>query len=240
MGKINDYKKVKDILYYISKVFSWACFAILFLVASFLVYYFVESKIYAARGEKHQPRFSLFTIISASMVPNINVYDVVFDQKVSDYSKIKAGDVITFVSDNPAHKGIIITHRVSEVGKNDQGYYFHTKGDNNDREDSTVVTQDRVIGKVMMRFPQLGRIQMIVSTRLGWILCILLPALSVIIYDAIKVSKTIKLNKTAEIVAEQKKKEEKANIAELKARLMAKHKTNFTYASDTNDLPRLK
>lgn len=240
MGLMDKYKKAKDLLYFATKILSWACFAILFLVASFLIYYFIEGKIYASKGEVHQPSFTLFTIISGSMEPNIKVYDVIFDRKVKDYSEIKTGDVITFVTDNVAHPGLIVTHRVSEVGKNDKGYYFHTKGDSNDREDTTVVTEDRVIGKVMMKFPQLGRIQMIISNRLGWMLFILLPALSVLIYDVLKLIKNLKLNKQSELIIEQKKKDEKANTDALKERLMQKHIGQFSYADASDDMPRLK
>jgi len=47
-----------------------------------LVYYFVAVRIYAAKGSGHEPKFSLYTIITPSMTPNINVYDVVVDVKV--------------------------------------------------------------------------------------------------------------------------------------------------------------
>lgn len=223
MGSINSFNKGKGIIHYLLKIVSWSIFTILFIVASFFVYYFIESKIYATQGKKLTPEFSLFTIISGSMEPQIKVYDVIFERKVKDFSTIKTGDVITFYSDNEINKGMVITHRVTEVYKEGNGYYFKTKGDNNDQEDSGRVFQDHIIGKVMMKFPQLGRIQLIISNNLGWILFILIPALSIIGYDIFKIIKTIQLNKQSELIINQSNTEEKKDLSELKNQLLNKH-----------------
>lgn len=53
------------------------------------MYYVISAKVYESKGEKFQPQFSLYTIISTSMEPNILVYDVVFDTKVSNISDLR-------------------------------------------------------------------------------------------------------------------------------------------------------
>ena len=89
----------KNVVFHIiSNVISWSIFAILAIIALFLVYYVIAAQLYANKGEKYKPAFALYTIISGSMEPTIKVYDVVFDVKVDDPSKLKEGDVITFVS----------------------------------------------------------------------------------------------------------------------------------------------
>lgn len=237
MGSIHGFKNGKGILFYLLKIISWSVFSILFIIASFLIYYFVESRIYASQGKKHAPGFSLFTIISGSMEPQIKVYDVVFEQKIKDFSAVKSGDVITFYSNNQVNPGMIITHRVTEVNKAEEGYYFHTKGDNNDQEDSGKVFQDQIIGKVLMKFPQLGRVQMIVSNNLGWILFILLPALLIIGYDFIKISKTLNINKKSELIINQRKDLERKDLTALKNQLLSKR----AYKCDDNEvMPKLK
>ena len=243
MGNKDRYKQLRDVIYYLTKILSWAGFLLLFLISVFLIYYFFESKTYAAKGESHKPKFSLYTIISGSMVPNINVYDVIFDSRVENPKDLKVGDVITFISNNPSTNGYIITHRIVDVGKNEEGYYYHTKGDANQSEDRTPVPFNNVIGKVILKFPQLGRVQMIVSNRLGWILLVLVPALGVIIFDSIKVIKTIKLsNKSKEIIV-QKKKEEIKDTSSLKQKLLEKRNNKLKYEElivKDSDLPKLK
>ena len=86
----------KNVVFHIiSNVISWSIFAILAIIALFLVYYVIAAQLYANKGEKYKPAFALYTIISGSMEPTIKVYDVVFDVKVDDPSKLKEGDVIT-------------------------------------------------------------------------------------------------------------------------------------------------
>ncbi len=224
MGSINGFNKKKNIFVYILKIISWAIFTLFSIIAVFLIYYFIESKIYNNKGQKYTPEISMYTIISGSMEPQIKVYDVVFDQKVKNFSTIKVGDVITYTSEDPAHPGMIITHRVTESIKKSDGYYFRTKGDNNSQEDSKEVFESQVIGKVIMKFPQLGRIQMIVTNNLGWIIFVLIPALAIIIFDVIKVAKALDLNKRTEQIINQNNNDvEKKDLSVLKEQLMAKH-----------------
>ena len=65
-----------QIIYLLSTIISWTIFALLVICAILLVYYFIATKIYAKKGSGYEPKFSLYTIISPSMVPNIKVYDV--------------------------------------------------------------------------------------------------------------------------------------------------------------------
>ena len=88
----------KKALEIVGKVISWAVFVILLIAAIFLFYYFIATKIYAAKGPGYEPKFSIYTIISGSMEPKIKVYDTVINVRVNDPSEIKKGDVITFIS----------------------------------------------------------------------------------------------------------------------------------------------
>ena len=90
--------KAKRVFKYITDVISWTCLCILILIGALLVWYFISAKIYASKGEKYTPYFSLYTIISPSMEPNIKVYDVILDTRVDDVNTIKEGDIITFIS----------------------------------------------------------------------------------------------------------------------------------------------
>lgn len=222
MGNKDYYKIIKDSFHYVAKVFSWACFLLLFLIAIFVIYYGFESRSYKAKGERHQPKYSLFTILSISMEPNIRVDDVIFDVRVDKPENLKKGDIITFVTENPMLNNMIITHRIVDVGKNENGYYYHTKGDYNSSEDNSTVSFGNVIGKTIFKIPKLGLIQRIISNKIGWILFILLPTLSVIIYDSIKVVKTIQLNNKSKKISVQIKEKNIVDTSSLKEHLLRK------------------
>ena len=74
---------------------------------------------------------------------------------------IKEGDVIVFKSKRPDP----IIHRVIKTWKEEDIYYFHTKGDNNADSikntllDETKISQEQLIGKAVVRIPLLGYIK---------------------------------------------------------------------------------
>lgn len=189
----------KTIFKMIGEIVTWTIFALLAIVALFLIYYVLATQIYAQKGEKFKPPFSLYTIISGSMEPNIKVYDVVFDVDVKDVNTIKVGDVITFISSSNLTGGETITHRVKEVIETEEGLRFRTKGDNNPVEDDAFVEPNKILGKVLFKIPQLGRIQFLVLKSGGWLFLIIIPSLGIVIYDIIKI---LTLDKTKKKVTE--------------------------------------
>lgn len=184
----------REIFKFISTIVSWTIFVLLLICAVLLLYYFVATRIYVAKGAGHEPKFSLYTIISPSMVPNINVYDVVIDIKVKKPEDIKINDVITFSSSMPGVNGGTVTHRVIAISKDSNGeYYYQTKGDNNLVEDSVNVKFENIVGKVVLKIPGLGNLQRFMATKAGWLVLVLIPALYIILSDLIKLIK-LKLN----------------------------------------------
>ncbi len=174
-------------------IVSWVIFALLIICAILLVYYFVATKIYEKKGKGYEPAFFLYTIISPSMVPTINVYDVVVNTKVDKPQDIKVNDVITYNStDFTIGKSISVTHRVIEVMVDSEGnYLYKTKGDNNMVADPVAVQYANVTGKVLMKIPQLGRVQFFIASKAGWMLVVVVPALYVIIKDILRILKVI-------------------------------------------------
>lgn len=187
--------KVLNIITKILKIISWAILIMLIILAMFLIYYVLMAKKAEKAGTEYKPPIALYTIISPSMVPNINVYDVVFNVKVDDYSELEKGDIITFVSSDSYMKGMIITHRIVEKHATNDGYQFKTKGDANVEADSALVDEDNIIGKVLFKIPQLGRVQFFLSSKGGWFIAILIPALAVISYDIFKLIRLLVLKK---------------------------------------------
>lgn len=196
--------KAKRVFKYITDVISWTCLCILILIGALLVWYFISAKIYASKGEKYTPYFSLYTIISPSMEPNIKVYDVILDTRVDDVNTIKEGDIITFISSGNLSSGMTITHRVVEVLHTDEGLRFRTKGDNNQTADGALVIPKNVLGKTLLRIPMLGRVQFLLASKGGLLIFILIPAVGIIVYDIIKLFRVKDVSDKVEEVIQDK------------------------------------
>lgn len=228
-----NYSGVKGILRFFSLIISWTALVILILIASFLAYYTIGSNLEKRNGEKFEPFVSLYTIISPSMTPNINVWDVVVAKKINSPEEIKVGDVITFISTSSISRGMTITHRVVDVSKDETGVIYKTQGDNNLSPDSAPAQYGNVIGKVILRIPQLGRIQDFLAKKGGWLVAIVIPALFIIISDILKIFKLVgvknkieKINETEKLTKKAKMNQEEERKAKLKKQLKIEKNAN--------------
>lgn len=197
---------IKKIIHYITTIIMYSVFLIMILVAIVFLMYFIDLKKNEATGKHEPPLFSAYVIISNSMDPTIKVQDAIVIKRVEG-EEIKKGDVITFVSTDNRFYGITITHRVVGVIKMSDGkYMFRTKGDHNNIEDSTLVSEDYVTGKVILKIPKIGYIQYFLSQSYGWIVAIVIPCLGIVVYDVIKLIKLIakNVNKTNNSTKEQR------------------------------------
>ena len=146
----------------VRKIFVYL-FCICIVVGAFL---FASSK----TPNKSLFGYRYYTVITPSMTPAYNVGDLVL-VKLESADHISVGDVITF---NPSSNSeAYLTHRVTQKLPNYQNTgitCFRTKGDANDTEDSFLIDEDRVIGKVTLRIPKLGYIIRFIQLRWYFIL----------------------------------------------------------------------
>lgn len=193
--------KIKSIINYIFSVLSWTLFSILIICAVFLAYYFAAMKLYIAKGDKYKPFFSVYTIVSPSMVPTINVYDIIINKAVNNPTDVQKEDIITFTSTGVLSNGLTVTHRVKDILIDEQTneYEYVTKGDNNLIKDDTPAKYSNLIGKVILRFPGLGKVQAFVGSKFGWLVVVIIPALIIIIQDLLKLIKVTRYKKQADI-----------------------------------------
>lgn len=205
MIKLNDSKsmtafsdlslleKIKRIVHYFFTVIMYSVVLIMIIVFTIILVNFIDQSNNLKKGLQKPALVSAYTIVSPSMVPSINVLDVIVTTRVSDPSKIKVGDVITFNSTDYRSSGVTVTHRVRKIEKTSDGkYLFTTKGDANNTEDATRQPFSSIYGKVLIRIPKLGYIQYILSSVLGWVCLIIIPTVIIIGLDIIKIIKTIK------------------------------------------------
>ncbi|CCX36341.1 signal peptidase I [Clostridium sp. CAG:1000] len=171
----------------IVKIFNILLLSMISLFLICLMFYVISSKI--AEKKEKTPLFGFYTIISPSMEPNINVYDVVLVKK-TNINKLKKGDVITFYSTNNYFGDTPITHRIANI---DDRTSIIVKGDHNEKADNEKVIPKNIIGKVILVIPSLGKLQFFLASKSGFIIAIIIPAIVIITYDVYKIMKMIML-----------------------------------------------
>lgn len=123
--------------------------------------------------------YRMFTVVSQSMTPKYDIGDVLISKQV-DPSKVKEGDVVSYLGGIGDFDGKVITHRVVNVEKRDDGkYYYRTKGDANIVEDP-IVSEDQLYGVVIYKSSILSLVYRIVGTKVGFFLFIIIPIMFII------------------------------------------------------------
>ena len=193
-----DYTGVKKALRTIYKVGSKIALVLLIMIALFLLYIGISTKLYKMKGDKFKPKFTLYSIISPSMHPTIKVYDIIIDVRVDKPTDIKKNDIITFLSTSSYSQGLTVTHRVTDVIIDENGkYQYQTQGDNNMSPDAAYAPYENVLGKVVLKVPKFGLVQDFLTNGHGWILVVVIPTLIIIIKDILKLVKLSKVQEKA-------------------------------------------
>ena len=190
--KVKVIREKENIFRYIVSVISYSIFIFLMLIGGTLLLYIADIKIRAAKGDYTAPAFNAYVVLSGSMLPTIEVKDVVVTKKIAE-ERLEIGDIITFISPDPRFGGISVTHRIIEkIYDETQGVYkYRTQGDNNNIADGTPVPNDYILGKVILKIPKLGYIQDILASKGGLIIFVLIPCLAILSYDIMKIFKRL-------------------------------------------------
>ena len=187
--------KGKKIIQLICSILLYSVLAIIGIIAIMFIAYFIDQRIGMKKGENRPPLFGAYVIISESMIPTINVQDAVITMRASE-KNIKMNDIITFVSKDIETRGTPITHRVVGIvyenpETKDKIIGYRTKGDHNNTQDFAIIKPDEVLGKVYLRIPMIGYVQMFLTKPIGWLVAIVIPCLLIIGNDIIKIGKSI-------------------------------------------------
>lgn len=196
--------KEKKIISKILKVLVYIAITFVCLLTILLLYYIINSQIHAD-DESYKPSVSIYTIVSPSMTPVINVYDVVVNVKVNEPQNIEVGDIITYKSQSSASEGMTITHRVIAIDQLPDGTYeYLTQGDNNSEPDSLYVTFDNVIGKEVMIIPAIGRLQFLIANHKWWLILLIIPIGIYLIREILKLIDLFNLRNRVDRVTGEK------------------------------------
>jgi len=142
-----------------------------------------------------QNNYSLKMVTSGSMTPTIKIGAIVMVRAATSY-KIK--DIITFQVGSG--KRDIVTHRIISR----KGDEFITKGDANNVADINPVKKENILGRVVFNISYAGYIANVISSKIGILILVLIPALLIIISEGKKIWLEIKKKKSEKNKLEEK------------------------------------
>ncbi len=174
--------KMKRIMPIVKKVMTWiiSIFAIimmLFTIISATTFNKTNRKIFG---------YQILTVLSDSMkATDFEAGDLIFIKEV-DPKTLKEGDIISYESLNKDNFGEIVTHKIRTLTTDADGQPgFITYGTTTGMDDEKVVVYSQVIGKYQGKIPKVGYFFTFLKTTPGYIICILLPFLSLIIIQGV-------------------------------------------------------
>ena len=127
------------------------------------------------------PMVVLSGSMSGEAEDHIEVGDLVFVGRAAP-EELEVGDVIAYMNG-----GATVTHRITAIDTNTDGdLLFTTKGDANNAEDTTPVTEEQLVGIYRWRIPKVGDFALYLQTPLGMLLFVGVPVLAFLIYDIIR------------------------------------------------------
>ena len=132
-----------------------------------------------------------YIVLSDSMKQIFESGDMVVS-KTTDTSGLKAGDIITFRSIDPANYGEVVTHKIREVTTYEGEKAYVTYGVNTGADDAYPVPEDNVIGRYAFNLPKMGYFFQFLKSPAGYFTVILIPFLILIIVQGVKFFRLVK------------------------------------------------
>jgi len=114
-----------------------------------------------------------YVVASGSMIPVLEVYDVLIVQGHEPFEDIKVGDIIVF--NRPSGHDRVIVHRVESIIGEDPKI-IRTKGDANVASipgTDFPITQEEYIGKVVYVVPQIGYVTQLLKPPINYIIIVI-------------------------------------------------------------------
>lgn len=132
--------------------------------------------------------------------------DLIFVKEI-DASTLQEDDIITFISQDQNSFGEVVTHKIKALTKDALGNPgFVTYGTTTGHVDDTIVTYPYVMGKYESHLPGVGYFFEFLKTPQGYIICIFLPFMLLIVYqgiNCIRLFRRYKQEQTAELEEEK-------------------------------------
>ena len=197
---------MKKTLNIIKNIIVWA----IVILAVFMMVFTIFSVNTFDRSDRSLFGYKFFIVQSDSMSKtDFSAGDIVIVKEVEP-ATLKAGDIISYTSQNTGNYGETVTHKIRKLTKDANGNPgFITYGTTTDTDDETIVTYAYVLGKYTGHIPGVGMFFSFMKTTPGYICCIFIPFLLLILYQGINCIMLFK----------RYKKEQQAELDEEKAKI---------------------
>ncbi len=173
------------------------------------------------RNDRSLFGYKAFIVLSDSMsATDFSAGDLVLVREV-DPTTLVEGDIISYQSTNAENYGETVTHKIRRLTTDSEGKPgFITYGTTTNTDDEAVVTYSFVLGKYQARLPRVGSFFQFLKTTPGYIVCIFLPFLVLILMqglNSIRLFRQYKAEQLAEV--EAKREAERAELEAERARI---------------------
>ena len=202
---------MKKVFNIIKSIFVW----MIVVLAVFMMIFTIISVTTFNRNDRNLFGYRAYIVNSDSMAAtDFNAGDLIF-VKETDPTTLQAGDIITFISQDSASFGEVVTHKIREKTKDHNGNVgFVTYGTTTGVDDETIVTYLYILGKYEAHLPYVGYFFNFLKTPQGYIVCIFIPFMLLILHQGIN---TIKLFRRYKGEQMEEMEAEKARIEEERA-----------------------
>lgn len=189
----------------IKTIFTW----VVMLAAIAMMVFTIVSVSTFDRNDRDLFGYKAFIVRSDSMkATDFDAGDLVLLKEV-DPSTLTEGDIIAFRSTDPNSFGETFTHKIRTLTTTEEGEpAFITYGTTTNVDDLYPVTYEQVQGKYQFSLPGVGTFFTFLKTVPGYICCIFLPFMFLIIMqglNSVKLFRQYKEEEMAEIEAKRQK-----------------------------------
>ncbi len=149
-----------------------------------------------------------YVVSSGSMIPALEVYDVIVVEGNTPFEDVEKGDIIVFYSPKLYEQGKerVIVHRVSLDLSTDEQKIVRTKGDANPSSIAGTdypITEKEYLGKVEYVIPQVGYITQILQPPINYIIIAVIIGVMVVKHFAGKEKKKMEFQFTKDDDSDQ-------------------------------------
>ncbi len=175
------------------------------------------------RNDRSILGYKLYIVLSDSMSKtDFSAGDLIIVKDIVDYTALKEGDIISYTSQNIENFGETVTHKIRRAATDEYGNPgFITYGTTTDTDDEKVVTYPYILGIYKTSIPKVGTFFNFLKTTPGYIICILLPFLILILSQGINCVKLFKKYKQEQLEEINQEKEELRKEREKSQEMMA-------------------
>lgn len=213
---------MKKVLNIIKTVSLWL---VVVVAVSMMVFTLVSVNTFD-RNDRDILGFRCYIVLSDSMsATDFDAGDLVLVKEV-DPTTLQEGDIIAYQSQNSENYGATVTHKIRAKTTDANGNPgFITYGTTTGTDDETVVTYPFILGKYQVALPKVGTFFQFLKTPQGYIVCILIPFLLLILYQGLNCVKIFRLYKSEQMAELQAEKDaleaQKKQSEDMLAQLLA-------------------